>query len=1201
MLDGIDEAVERLKIIQSQNRSSQDREILDWLSTAPYSDPQENNYRRRASNTGNWLLDLPKYQEWKFSPGGLCWLYGAVIQDIEGLCKLDSSRKYAYWYFQFSNDETQKVHNMVRSILRQFMPRTLPASMIKLWEDHSHRGSKPQQEKLTDIFDSLLDTSDCEFFLVLDALDECPTKEHDGRSLLLQFLKGLVERHRAKIHVLVTSRPEPDIRSKLEQYPSVNLESGLRDDVETFVRAQVSHGRLSKWEESIQNLTLERLLDIPEWRFRWADLQIKRLEESKTKNDFIKALDSIPVTLEDSYRDTLERLSPNDREAARKILIWLSFSFVPLDLKTVAAVVSFRFPEDVVTTCTTSLVTVSVSDDTVRLAHFSVREFLVRSESEGQWYQFSAISGHGAIANQTIDLLLETTEILTSTAMQAPLLMYAARYWDLHFMELRGLHESCTGFQERVDRLFTERDVYFNWIRLLNSKWGDYWNKSLEEQERPLLIASKKGLKPTVETLLARGEDPLESNNDLQWNSLAEAAQWGQLEILELLLDKVKKIPRETTVSILQNMDIVKPDQERLGNILDLLWDKGALHDRSRTSNKVLDETLAENAAENSTSGHLLISLLLDRKKRMGFKLTEELLKSVLWNGGCAEQIMHLLLSRCGADIKLTPSLIHELMLPVRNGAPIALLNDRLQDIVVDETCVATFAQGKKETMELLLQHRGEEVKVTQKVLVTAARRSSDPRTVRLLLKKREPEAIIDKEILLAATENEDSSGVFDVLLDECGQDTIIDDTIMQSILQNRWEGLAMIKMLLCRQQAGFLVTQQTLCNAAEHQNREMMEFLVNNADGSDLPITENTLHSVTRNMYLGPAVMECLFDLRGHNLPVSENVLVATAYGCIDTADDVLRFLLERWPDIPVSDQLLEAACHLPDSKSMELLLDRRCDDLPIEKMITKIGRNYSRGFVLGMLLDRQLVEVDEWLMETVASNSGALEAIYDRNLEVPVTQKMIINAVDDVSGIRFLLNKQNNQILITEEVIKASLWGRDSESVIRLFLTRLGPEEVPITEEVLKFAVENGTIEPLEMLLEQGRDLNLNLVWEAIWQDPGFDPFFASCAARVVLQYHSFDISVEILGRLPAECYSEYVFDDFVRSCMQHRVLLPTSEAVFELIVERSSLNTIDIFLEDHPDISITERCFEAAEMNPREDVNRNALSSLRCAEPS
>jgi len=60
-------------------------------------------------------------------------------------------------------------------------------------------------------------------------------------------------------------------------------------------------------------------------RFRWADLQIKRLQESKNEAAFNKALDTIPATLEDTYRDILERLSADDREAARTILICLIF------------------------------------------------------------------------------------------------------------------------------------------------------------------------------------------------------------------------------------------------------------------------------------------------------------------------------------------------------------------------------------------------------------------------------------------------------------------------------------------------------------------------------------------------------------------------------------------------------------------------------------------------------------------------------------------------------------------------------------------------------------------------------------------------------------------------------------------------------------------------------------------------------------
>ncbi|KAI3058977.1 hypothetical protein CBS147352_987 [Aspergillus niger] len=925
MLDVIDKAIEELKIIQSHTRSLQDREILDWLSTASFSDPHNNTQGHRASNTGNWFLNLPEYKEWKITPGKICWLYGAVIQDIEEFC---------------SNDETQKVYNMIRSILRQFMPRALPASIIKLWEEHCNRGSKPQLQKFADILDIVLGTSQSEFFLILDALDECPVTGNDERRSLLQFLEELLEKHRIRIHILATSRPEPDIRSRLERYQSVDMELGLGQDVETFVRAQVTHGRLREWGESVKRRILEKLLDIPERRFRWADLQIRRLEKSKTEDALHKALDSIPVTLEDTYKDTLERLSEDDRQAARTILIWLSFSAVPMDLKTVAAVVSFRFPEDVVTTCTTSLVTVSISDDTVRLAHFSVKEFLVRNEVEGHWYQFSVMSGHEAIANRTIDCLLENTEILTkTTAGQQPLLIYAAKYWDHHLAELRDLHAKPTGLQEKVDRLFTERDVYFNW-------------------------------------------------------------------------------------------------------------------------------------------------------------------------------------------------------------------------------------------------------------------------TFRLLLSRRDTGAAIDKEVLLAAAGNRlIGSEIMEVLLDECGQDTVIDGEIIQEVVQNRNEGLGMMKTLLRRQQVGFVVTEQILCTAAANHSREMLELLVNNAGDSDIPITGKTLRSVADNFVHGQTLIEYLFELRGDSLPISDDVLVSIADGEHSQSEYVLTFILERWPDFPVTDRLLEAACTLPST--MSLLLDRRCDSLPIEKMIHKITNDRMHGaMVLKMLLDRQLVDVDEGLVETVAGGSHALDVIYRKKPDFPVTPKIVVKAARDCGALRILLDRQKNQALITEEVVKASLSGFHPYESINLLLTRLEPEAVPITEDILIYAIKtkilNQNIRALRLLLEQRRDLNLSTVWEAMWQDTELNPFTLAQAAGVLFQYAYFDVSFEMLEMFPSVFQHEwftlvYPFDGFIRVCMQHRVPLPTTEAAVELIVERASLNTIDIFLEDHPDIPITEKYIEAAKRNPGEDVHTDELVSL------
>ncbi|RAK79543.1 uncharacterized protein BO72DRAFT_425227 [Aspergillus fijiensis CBS 313.89] len=1208
ILDGIDEAVEKLKIIQSHTRSMQDLEILDWLSTASYSDFQNNTQHPRASNTRDWFLNLPEYKEWKATPGKICWLYGAVgcgksvlcstvIQDIEEHCQPFSSRQFAYWYFQFSNDETQKVYNMTRSIIRQFMPKTLPASMVKLWEEHRHRGSNPHQQKFAEILDIVLETFEGQFFLILDALDECPAKNGE-RGLLLPFLEDLLKKHRTKLHILATSRPEPDIRSRLEQYQSVNLEAGLAEDVETFVRAQVSHGRLRAWDDSIKERTLKKLLDIPERRrFRWADLQIKRLEESKTEDAFFKALDSIPVTLEDTYRDTLERLPPDDRKAARTILIWLSFSAVPLDLKAVAAVVSFRFPEDVVTTCTTSLVTVSISDDTVRLAHFSVKEFLVCNEIEGQWYQFSTLSGHDAIANKSIDSLLETTDILTkTTAVQSPLLIYAARYWDHHLAKLGDLHARSTGLQEEVDHLFTERDVYFNWVRLDEYFWDSIWLRSLEELDTPLYNASRRGVKRTVEMLLAKGANPLGTIYDGSRDALSAAAAEGHLEILELLLNNMDEIPRIVTESMLKVINPAEADREKLSVILNLLWDKGALHDQSRASHRIIDESLVEAAAGNyARLGYILMDRLLDQKEKMGVKITEKVMIAVLGNVDCGAEIMNLLLNRCVEDIRLTPSLMQAL-LTYNTDAAIFVLSRHVNDIALDEESLGALTSCNKEVVEMLLQKRGEEICVTQKVLITAARFTRDLQAAKLLLNRREPGTDINKEVLLAAAQNMSAgNGIMNLLLDECGQDAAINDEIIQAITWNRVEGLAMIKTLLRRQQPGFVITEQVLCNAAGYNNREMLELLVSNASGSSPPITSRIFGYVARNVSHAQALMNYLFDLRGHRLPVSEDLLVLLADEIAINSDYVLTFILERWPEIPVTDRLFEAVCCFPDA--LGLLLDRRHDYLPIERMIQKITKDQRHcGLALEVLLDRQLVEVTEWLVEMTVSNNNTLKIILNRNPELPVTPRIVASAIRDVDTMRLLLDRQKNQVLITEEMIKASLDAIYSSPTISLLLTRLGPEAVPITEDILICAVQKGEVEALELFLKQHRDLNLRAVWEAMWQDPKISLYSLAGSADALFHYANFDVSDKMLERL-----SSRHFDDFVRSCMQHRIPLPTTEAAFELIVERSDLNTIDIYLEDHPDFPITERHFKAAERNSRKYIDKDALRSLLMAKSS
>ncbi|KAJ5083803.1 hypothetical protein N7456_013230 [Penicillium angulare] len=76
-----------------------------------------------------------------------------------------------------------------------------------------------------------------------------------------------------------------------------------------------------------------------------------------------------------------------------------------------------------------------------------------------------------------------------------------------------------------------------------------------------------------------------------------------------------------------------------------------------------------------------------------------------------------------------------------------------------------------------------------------------------------------------------------------------------------------------------------------------------------------------------------------------------------------------------------------------MAFLLDQGEENIPIAKMLERIacrGR-YSRG-VLQFLLERNLVNIDESVMETLASNFWALGALLSWRPGTPITEKVLM-----------------------------------------------------------------------------------------------------------------------------------------------------------------------------------------------------------------
>ena len=54
------------------------RNILKWLSTDDFEETHDRHFKKRFENTGQWLLDDPRFRDWRDgTQSSLLWCYGA--------------------------------------------------------------------------------------------------------------------------------------------------------------------------------------------------------------------------------------------------------------------------------------------------------------------------------------------------------------------------------------------------------------------------------------------------------------------------------------------------------------------------------------------------------------------------------------------------------------------------------------------------------------------------------------------------------------------------------------------------------------------------------------------------------------------------------------------------------------------------------------------------------------------------------------------------------------------------------------------------------------------------------------------------------------------------------------------------------------------------------------------------------------------
>ncbi|KAE8360919.1 hypothetical protein BDV27DRAFT_148251 [Aspergillus caelatus] len=666
------------------------------------------------------------------------------------------------------------------------------------------------------------------------------------------------------------------------------------------------------------------------------------------------------------------------------------------------------------------------------------------------------------------------------------------------------------------------------------------------------------GLPHTVGTLFAQGSDPLESSGPFIGNALTVAVEYGHLDIVELLLSKDLTIDKRSAENLMCRINHEYFGKAKLEAIFNLTWDLGLLFDKSKIPDKIIEEGIIVRTIWNRHCGLELLRLVLDRRHEACIPITDRVLRCALIDSAFKEEMLGLLFERCNEDIHISPSFFADLdkynlgcSIGVYSGIDVILMK-RATELRVDDDSVAYWARNASskamgfmlrthadirvteqtlraaasnelgvDMIRLLFDRRELGTQISETVLLTAATNSEGQDVVKFLLAKLSPTSPVTERMILCVAEKIHYRKSLKALIEELSPTTPLTEKVSENLVMN---GLATVKLVIDRQQAGFVISEGMMEIAASHES-DAIELLrmLRTKGGAKVLITEPIVCAAAANYERGSSVIEYLFQVQGDGLPITENVLAAATGN-----PEALETILNKRPGATITDAVYEAAFQ-----------------------------------VLELIVEQHLVDVDAWAVETVACNCRCLELLLSRKPDVPITHQALIRATEDPDSVRLPLEAEKNHSLVTEEVMMAAVRSHHNLDSMRSILRRV--DSAPITRNVLTQAMYGWNLGAAEFILSEQPDLDLKANFELTesilqgypydWElknDYGFDDMIQKlCRYRVPIH------ATEGMGVIVLERCFNAVAEKFLEYCPN----VPITDKLFQTVERNPRVSQVNL----------------------------------------
>ncbi len=247
--------------------------IRDWLKAPDATVNHDAACAKRHQSTGMWFVKGPIFDTWLTRDRSFLWLNGFAGCGKSVLCstaiqytfrhkRSDQGVGIAFFYFTFNDESKQDESAMLRALLLQLSGQ-LSDSRTDLARLHeSYRTGIPPALVLTVHLRHLVQKFD-QVYILFDALDESP--RYGQRDQVLNTIETMRKWLLPGLHLLVTSRDEPDIRESLSPVGNeeVNMKNAeINHDISNFISGQLEiDPKLRKWRahhHRIQQVLAER-------------------------------------------------------------------------------------------------------------------------------------------------------------------------------------------------------------------------------------------------------------------------------------------------------------------------------------------------------------------------------------------------------------------------------------------------------------------------------------------------------------------------------------------------------------------------------------------------------------------------------------------------------------------------------------------------------------------------------------------------------------------------------------------------------------------------------------------------------------------------------------------------------------------------------------------------------------------------------